>query len=235
MICNLDNINNIIDIEGIDLLVISYGGCATNTLIDALEKNNYKIRTQTYNDILCHCPYYIETHIPIIYIYDNPIKSFISMKNRGNGIWDVNQKKMSNNNDTDLSDENLLKLMINQFNSWTNIRSDNVLIIKSFELFENSIVDKLENFLKKKLYHFPILYNKPKTNIENDENINKYSKLFKKYKLEIDKINNFPNNSNKKDIKLSFPLFTNIVNKNSKPIINTRKRFKIIFCNNKLN
>ena len=142
---------------------------------------------------------------------------------------------MSNNNDTELSDENLLKLMINQFNSWTNIRSDNVLIIKSFELFENSIVDKLENFLKKKLYHFPILYNKSKTNIENDENINKYSKLFKKYKLEIDKINNFPNNSNKKDIKLSFPLFTNIVNKNSKPIINTRKRFKIIFCNNKLN
>ena len=49
------------------------------------------------------------------------------------------------------------------------------------------------------------------------------------------KINIFPNNSNKKDIKLSFPLFTNIVNKNSKPIINTRKRFKIIFCNNKLN
>jgi len=92
---------------------------------------------------------------------------------------------------TNLSDENLIKLMINQFNSWTNIRRDNVLIIKSCELFENSIVDKLENFLKKKLYHFPISYKRPKTNIENIENIDEYSELFKKYKLEIDKINNF--------------------------------------------
>ena len=149
MICNLNYINNIIKSEGLNLLVISYGGCVSNTLADTLENNNYKIRTKTYHNILCHCPYYIQTHIPIIYIYDNPIKSFISMKKRGKGIWDVNQQKMSNNMNTNLSDENLIKLMINQFNSWTNIRRDNVLIIKSCELFENSIVDKLENFLKK--------------------------------------------------------------------------------------
>ncbi len=140
-------------------MVVSYGGCVSNTLTYTLEKNNYKVRTQTYNDILCHCPYYIETHIPIIYIYNNPIKSFISMIKRGSGFWDVNQQKMSNNKNVDLSNENLLKLMINQFNSWTNIKRDNVLIIKSCELFENSIVDKLENFLKKKLYYLPIPYN----------------------------------------------------------------------------
>jgi hypothetical protein len=188
MICNLDNIKNIIEIEGLELMVVSHGGCASNTLIDSLEKNNYKIRSQTYNDILCHCPYYIETHIPIIYIYDNPMKSFISMVERGSGIWDINQQKMSNNKNVDLSNENLLKLMINQFNSWTNVKRDNVLIIKSCELFENSIVDKLEKFLKKKLCHFPIPYITPKINIKH---INKNNELFKKYKLEIDKINNF--------------------------------------------
>ena len=188
MICNLDDINNIIKIEGIDLMVISYGGCATNTLIDALEKNNYKIRTQTYNDILCHCPHYIEINIPIIYIYDNPLKSFVSIVKRNKGVWDLNQQKMSNNKNVDLSNENLLKLMINQFNSWTNIKRDNLLIVKTCQLFENSIVDKLEKVLKKKLYYFPIPYNTPKVNVKN---VNENNELFKKYKFEIDKINNF--------------------------------------------
>ena len=188
MICNLNNINNIIKNEGLNLIVVSYGGSCSNTLIDTIKKNNYNIRTRIYNDILCHCPHYIEIDIPIIYIYDNPIKSFISMKNRGNGIYDVNQQKMSNNKNVVLSDENLIKLLINQFNSWTNVKRDNVLIIKSCELFENSIVDKLEKFLKKKLCHFPIPYITPKINIKH---INKNNELFKKYKLEIDKINNF--------------------------------------------
>ena len=158
MICNLDNINNIIKREGLVVMVVSYGGCASNTLINALEKN---------------------------------IKSFISMAKRGGGYWDVNQQKMSNSKNTHLSNENLINLMINQFNSWTNIRRDNVLIVKTCELFENSIVDKLEKFLKKKLYNFPISYNTPKTNIENINEYNEYNELFKKYKFEIDKINNF--------------------------------------------
>lgn len=188
MICNLANVNNIIKTEGLDLMVVSYGGSASNTLVNALEKNNYNIRKNIHNEILCHCPYYIETYIPIIYIYDNPIKSFLSMLKRGRGYWDVNQQKMSNNKNTHLSNENLLKLMINQFNSWTNIRRDNVLIIKTCELFENSIVDKLENFLKKKLYGFPIPYNTPQNNLNY---INENNNLFKKYKFEIEKINNF--------------------------------------------
>jgi hypothetical protein len=196
MICNLENINETIKKEGLNLLVVCYGGCVSNTLVRTLEKNNYDIMTATYRDILCHCPCYIDVNIPIIYLYDNPIKSFISMKKRGTGFWDVNQQKMSNNTEVDLSDENLIKLMINQFNSWTNIKRENVLIVKSCELFENSIVDKLEKFLKKKLYHFPILYETPKTNLKNINKHSEYSeyiKLFKKYKLELDKINNFIN------------------------------------------
>ena len=189
MICDLNNINYIIKNEGLNLLVVSYGGSCSNTLVKYLEKNNYKCKTPIWYKLLCHCPHYIEIDIPIIYIYDNPIKSFISMKNRGKGFWDVNQKKMTNNNNVDLSDENLLKVMINQFNSWTNIKRDNVLIIKSCELFQISIVNKLEKFLKKKIHYFPILYKNPKSSNINIENV----KLIKKYDLEIYKINNFTN------------------------------------------
>lgn len=194
MICNLDTINDVIIKEKINLLVISYGGCASNTLTNVLEKNNYTIKTKTWHKLLCHCPKYIETDIPIIYIYDNPIKSFLSMKRRKQQIWGVNQKKLSNNNNIVLSDENLLKLMINQFNSWTNIRRDNILIIKSCELFKNSVLNKLECFLKRKLNYFPLQYINPNISIKNIEEQYKYNKLFKKYKLEIDKINHFTMN-----------------------------------------
>jgi hypothetical protein len=187
MICNLNNINDIIKSEGLDVLVISYGGSCSNILVNYLEKNNLKCNTKIWRKILCHCPEYIECDIPIIYVYDNPIKSFLSMKNRGKGFWDTNQEKMSNDKNVVLSDKNLIELMINQFNNWTNIKRYNVCVIKSCELFENNIVDKLEFFLKKKLDHFPIPYVNPKTNIESIESI----ELFEKYKLEIDRINNF--------------------------------------------
>lgn len=68
------------------------------------------------------------------------------MKNRGDGIWDVNQQKLTNNKDVELSDENLLKSMIEQFNSWTSVKKNNVLILKSCELFKYDIVNKLETF-----------------------------------------------------------------------------------------
>lgn len=76
--------------------------------------------------------------------------------------------------------------MIKQFKSWTGIKRDNVLVIKSCELFENNIVNKLEKFLKKKINNFPLLYITPKTDITNIE----CTKLFNKYRLEIDIINN---------------------------------------------
>lgn len=190
MICNFKNIKDIVKKEGLNLLVVSYGGSISNTLVYEMEKNNYKCRTTTWEKILCHCPRYIDLDIPIIYIYDNPIKAFMSMKNRGNGYWDVNQQKLSNNTNVPLSDENLMKLMINQFKSWADIKRSNVLVIKSSELFQHTIVSKLENFLKNKINYFPIQYNNPKTNINSIFN-EELNKLFEKYKLKIDKINNF--------------------------------------------
>ncbi len=195
MICDLENIEsikNIIRTEGLNLLVVSYGGSCSNTLVDALEKNGYKCRTNIWNNILCHCPKYLELDIPIIYLYGNPIKSFLSMQTRGIGYWGVNQQKMSNDKNIFLSDENLIKCMINQFNNWTNIKKDNVLVIKASELFENNIVNKLEVFLKKPIRYFPIIYIRPKTNLANIKNV-ELTNLFEKYKSDLDKIYNFIN------------------------------------------
>ena len=190
-IYNLDNINDeIIKEDGIELLIISYGGCCSNLLSSVMEKNGYKCRTNLWHKILCHCPNYININIPILYIYDNPVKSFLSQKQRGKGIWDLNQQKLSNNMNIELSDENLLQLMIKQFNSWSNNKKENILFIKTNELFEHEIVNKLESFLKKKITHFPIEYIPPNTINEEIENFN-CTELFKKYELEIDKINQY--------------------------------------------
>ena len=76
------------------------------------------------------------------------------MKYRDTTLWSTNQRKLSNNMNVELSDEKLLTLMIEQFNSQTNINRDNVLLIKSEEIFQPNIVNKLEKFLKKKYFVF---------------------------------------------------------------------------------
>ena len=134
MICDLRYANSLIDNQGLDILVVSYGGSCSNLLVDTLEKNSYKCKCKIWDKILCHCPVYIKTKIPVIYIYDNPIKAFLSMKNRGKDYWDTNQKKLSNNKNIKLSDENLLELMFHQFYSWIRESNKNMLVIKSLEL-----------------------------------------------------------------------------------------------------
>ena len=76
--------------------------------------------------------------------------------------------------------------MLKQINTWININKSNVLILKSSEIFEEPILDKLQTFLKKDLHSFPITYIKPKTSLENldrDELM-----LFQKYKKNINTI-----------------------------------------------
>jgi hypothetical protein len=190
MICDLRYANSLLENQGLDILVVSYGGSCSNLLVDTLEKNGYRCKCEIWHEILCHCPVYIETNIPVIYIYDNPIKAFLSMKNRGKHYWDTNQKKLSNNININLSDENLLELMFHQFYSWMKERNKNMLVIKSVDLFEHNIVNVLQKFLKRKVYHFPIQYIKPKTDISNikDKSI---VDLFEKYKVQIEYINNY--------------------------------------------
>ena len=79
--------------------------------------------------------------------------------------------------------------MINQFNSWAKVKRDNVLVIKTSEIFENKIVDKLEKFLKKNIKYFPIS-KKPHKTINTYIDNFMLTDLAKKYMLQFDEINN---------------------------------------------
>ena len=180
MICDFVNINDIIKSEHLDVLVVSYGGCCTNTLITYLENNNFKCNTPIWAKILCHCPQYIEIDIPIIYVYDNPIKSLLSMKNRGKGCWDINQQKLSNDINVSLSDENLIKCMINQFNIWTNIKKDNVdfgMLLKG-----SNNQDNLNDFMAKNNILGSNVYISPMNNENGIEHNGHFSKKSRKSK-----------------------------------------------------
>ena len=173
--------------EGLDVLVVSYGGSASNTLVNNLTKNGYQCRTKMFDRILCHCPHYVNLGIPMIYLYDNPINALLSMKRRGNNIWMTNQRKLSNNQHCKVSDENLMKLMIKQFNNWKG-HSD-VLFVKTSELFEEGIKEKLEKNLRKELKHFPIEYKESK-NYYGEFDV-EVLKVFEKYMDEIKEINKY--------------------------------------------
>jgi len=184
-------VNKIIKKEEIDVCIVSYGGSCSNILAELLEENGYKCRTNIWHKILCHCPEYIKMDIPVIYIYDNIMKSYLSMKRRGNGVWDLNQQKLSNNKEVFLSDENLFQLMIKQYRSWTCKKKSNILLVKTSELFQSDIKIKLQNFLRNEnMKHFPIEYIPPKTSIDDMEI--KDIKLFRKYIHDISEINNRP-------------------------------------------
>jgi hypothetical protein len=191
MIANLSNINKVIKEEKLEICVISYGGSCSNELVNTLIQNNYICKTNIWNKILCHCPLYIPLDIPIIYIYSNPIKAFLSMKRRSKDIYNI--KKLSNDKNKKISDEQFLQLMFRQFNSFIKANNENILIISSKELFENTIIDKLQKFLKREIKNFPIEYKTPVTNINNIDPY--YITLFEKYKNQIDLINNLDINN----------------------------------------
>ena len=176
--------------EGLEVLVVSYGGSCCNLLVSLLQKNNIKSTCPIWHQIACHCPEYVNVNIPTIYVYDNPVRSFLSMKRRGTGIWDVNQQKLSNNNHISLSDEQLLSLMIKQFKSWSaHSHKNNLLFLKSEELFQSHVTSKINLLLKKKCMGFPAQYIPPKTDVNHVTESQQL--LFQKYAKDIDYINNF--------------------------------------------
>lgn len=193
MIRNLNNIDNLIREEKLEVCVVSFGGSCSNLLVDTLEKNGYKCKSQSWHDLLCHCPEFIDVSIPIIYIYDNPIRSYLSVKNRGTGWWDVNQRKLSNNNEVELSDSNLLKLMLRQFfKFYKNRHNQNLLMVNSKELFNEQILPKLSKFLNNDdLKEFPIEYKQPNTVLKLDCISESDVKLLKKNLIKIEKICNY--------------------------------------------
>lgn len=196
---DFEKLHEVMKRDGMKVCVISYGCCCTNAVADALQRDGFPTKTGMWRKILCHCPEYVKLGVPIIYIYDNPVKSFKSMKRRGQGIWDTNQKKLSNNELTDLSDQNLLTLMYRQFVSFTSVQRDDVLVLHSSELFQDDIKSKLSRFLRVDegiLKSFPLKYVKPETKmIEGRAILNETErsllKLFQRFGDFIDEINNY--------------------------------------------
>ncbi len=187
MIQDLTNINDIIKNEGLEICIVSYGGSGTNELINILEMNGYKCKTPTYCKILCHCPVPIKIDIPIIYIYRDIIDAFFSQKRRGRDLWTLNQQKLSNNLNTQLTDKNFFNLMVNQFIQWKNSNLQNVLFVHYNECFNDNIKIKIGNFLgNDNLIGFPFEYKEPKTKYNIDEIDPRLKKLFSEYKSVID-------------------------------------------------
>jgi hypothetical protein len=190
MIQDLTNINDIIKNEGLEICIVSYGGSGSNELTDILEMNGYKCRTPTYCKILCHCPVPIKIDIPIIYIYRDIIDAFFSQKRRGRDLWAINQQKLSNNLNTQLTDNIFFNLMVNQFIQWKNSNLSNVLFVNYKECFDDNFKIKLENFLgNNNLSGIPFTYKKPKTKYNINEIDPRLKKIFLENKTIIEETN----------------------------------------------
>ena len=193
MIFDLRYVNYAIKRQGLQVCITSFGGSCTNTLKHRLERNGYRCFTKVWDDILCHCRERLNLIIPQIYVYNDPRKAFLSMKRRGMNFWGLNQQKLANNYRVPLSDDNLLQQMFIQFYNYTRKPlSNRILIIHQDELFQDSIVYKLRNFLgNPALIHFPVEYRKPKTEYDILYRFPYYANLFAKYKRHIDNVNNY--------------------------------------------
>lgn len=162
------DINAAVRAEGMDVCVISYGGSCSNRLADTLESSGFKCRTPLWDRMLCHCGSRLDLEIPVVYIFDDPLKSFLSMKRR-DGLLRTNFRKLSNGDRSAYSDERMLQLMHKQFKAWTQAADEpgsRVLAIGSHELFEEHIRGKLASFLgvgESRLRGFPVQYKPPQT------------------------------------------------------------------------
>ena len=195
MICDMNNVEDIVRGDGLQVCVTSYGGSCTNALCDILNQCGIITNTPIWGSILCHSPGYHKLGIPIIYLYDHPVKSFMSVKRRGK-LMNMNYSKMTNNLNAVYTPEKMLRSMINQFHSFTQEKRDDVLVLHSKELFQPNISVKISEFLIKnnlneKIYNdlnikLPLIYKQPH---HNDKELTVgLTYIFNRYKNEIHKI-----------------------------------------------
>ncbi len=208
---NILNIKNYLKKNKLKAWVCSYGGSGTNMLADYLQKQGVKTKNFLWHKKLVHNPEPLDLGIPMIYIYDDPRKSLFSEKTRkniyfcnilklSNNYFDVKKMKITHNSKKiRFCDDFLLRLMIQQFKNWTSAPfKDKILFIRFKDFFNEKTKEKLELFLNKKLTNYPVYKeSKKKYNFE------KKSKLFEKYKEDIDFINNYHLESSEKIIELS--------------------------------
>ena len=188
---NLSKIPFLIVEDKLDICVISYGGTGSNNLVNLLRDNGINSRTKNWEEYICHCPEYFYSKVPVLYIYSDPRLALTSMYKRGKDIYEVNQIKLSNNKKVNFSEENLLKLMINQFKNWYKHKNEpNIYFIKSERLYTNEFYIFIKSLLnvETELSGFPLAYKVPFNTLETIPI--EYNDLFKKYKNDIDWIIN---------------------------------------------
>ena len=133
--------------QGPEVWVCSYGGSACNQLADFIEEQlKLKVRCQIWGDSLCHYPKPLNCGIPMVYIYDDIDKAFLSVKRRNKSVWNI--QKLSDYKITNNSDDKILfELMIKQFNEWS--VSHDVFMIHRNDFFRNKTKQKeLLKYLK---------------------------------------------------------------------------------------
>ena len=189
-----EKIKDYVEKEKMEVAVISYGGSASNVLADLMEEEmNLFTRTPIWRKIICHCPEIIDFSIPVVYIYHDPISAYLSMKKRGKGWWDVNQKKLSNDpNLKELSNENLFSLMMEHFYKWSKQTTNKILFVKKEDLFNKKIVETLKEFLQiNEIKGLPLERKITSSSVKDIEKED--MEIFLKYWKDIEYINNFGN------------------------------------------
>lgn len=151
----LEDLSKIVQSENLEVAVVSYGGCGSNTLAKCLSDNGIRSITNSWKKIVCHCPQPFESEIKFIYLHRDPEKAFLSMKRRGRGYWDLNQQKLANDVSVKLSDLNLKYLMLKQYYEWTHKPLDNVLVISFKKMFTQEGKERIEKFVGRELNPYP--------------------------------------------------------------------------------
>jgi GR25 family glycosyltransferase involved in LPS biosynthesis/lipopolysaccharide biosynthesis glycosyltransferase/predicted O-methyltransferase YrrM/mannosyltransferase OCH1-like enzyme len=192
---DLSKINESIKKENLKACVVSCGGTASNSFVRALEKDGIKCISLTWARILCHCPHFIDIKIPIIYIYRDPREAWMSVKRRG---MQMNQWKLANSFNIELTEENLLSLMITQIEKWTSTENKNLLKLEYPEIFKKDCRKKVSKFLSTSIQSLPLPEKKGKTDFskvsEKDSILlRKYSKRINSLKLITNQAPDFPN------------------------------------------
>lgn len=151
-------------LEGLDVWICSFGGCGSNTLYQFLKNEGFSVENRYYHSTLCHFPRPIETDTLTIYLYRDIRNAWISQKNRGETIFNINQEKLLRKRDVVHSGENMLQAMLRQAKRWsTEIEfypKNKILFIPYESLYHTNLtiqsvaVKSIASFLKPKSKHF---------------------------------------------------------------------------------
>lgn len=171
-----------VQLEQLDCCIISFGGCGTHYLVNHLEKKKLKIKTNIWSNYLCHYSNLIELPIPIIYLYRDIRKAFISQLR--NNFANKNYEMLNTISKRKYSDEHFFIAMYEQFEKF--ITADNIYKIEYNELFSKDKMTNLYQFLKIKNDSFESLFIQPKT-----FKFNNYQNIFDKHQDKINYVNSF--------------------------------------------